>query len=85
MEITTAVQAATLLEDFDEANRLLDGIKNQKKNISGELILNCTDFQDFHLESVKIDEDDAKRILQFAEDYLNNKIESILKKLKDLN
>ena len=85
MEITTAVQAATLMEDFDETNRLLDGIKNQKKNISGELILNCTDFQDFHLESVKIDEDDAKRILQFAEDYLNNKIESILKKLKDLN
>ena len=85
MEITTAVQAATLLEDFDETNRLLDGIKNQKKNISGELILNCTDFQDFHLESVKIDEDDAKRILQFAEDYFNNKIESILKKLKDLN
>lgn len=85
MEIATAIQAAALLEDVEKTNRLLDGIKNQKNNVSGELTLNCADFQSHYLESVKIDEDDAKRILQFVEDYFNSKIESILNKLNDLN
>lgn len=85
MEITTAVKAATLLEDFDETNKLLNNIKNQKENISNELILNCKDCRKFHLNSVKINEDDAKRILQFAEDYFKDKSEKILMQLKNLN
>lgn len=85
MEITIAVQASTLLEAFDETSEILNCIKNQKENISGELVLNCTDFNKIHLDSVKIDEDDAKRILQFIEDYFSEKIDNILGKIERLD
>lgn len=85
MRMSSVIEASILLEDYEKAKEMVEDINFQKENISGDLLLNCSDCKNISLNTVKIEEEDAKRILQFMEDYFSKKIDGILRKIERLN
>ena len=85
MIMSTVIAAATLLEDYEKAKEMAEEVEEIKDNIAGEMCINCKNPGGFHLDTVKIEEDDAKRILQFIEDYYSGKTAEALKKIGRLS
>lgn len=85
MRMSSVVEAAILLEDYENAKGMAGEVKKRKENIASELCIDCKNLEGYPMGTIAINIEDAKRILQFIEDYYDAKINDVLKKIERLN
>ena len=85
MRMSSVVEAAILLEDYENAKEMAWEVKKRKENIASELCIDCKNLEGDPMGTIAINIEDAKRILQFIEDYYDAKTNDVLKKIERLN
>lgn len=85
MRMSTVIEAAKLLEDYEKAKEMAEQVKEIKDKIGGEMCINYKKQWEPPMETIKIEKEDAKRILQFIEDYYSNETAEVLKKIERLS
>jgi len=86
MDYEKAREVKALLEEFDRIDKEIGHIADQKENIGSEhsLILNCKNNNGMNINSVIIPAKDAKRILQFMQDFYVKEAARIMKKIEQI-
>ena len=63
MRMSSVIEAAKLLEDYEQAKEMAEKVRKCKENIASGLCINCKNLGGYSMGNVEIDIEDARRIL----------------------